>query len=64
MKKDDFFIISIVVFIFSCGLILITIGTIGDYYTKLRSIEKWDGKLPNVNSGVVPFIDVNNVKNK
>lgn len=23
-----------------------------------KAIEKWDGKLPNVNSGALPFINV------
>jgi len=27
---------------------------------KIKAIEKWDGKLPNVTGGAVPFIDVNN----
>ncbi|EHL08952.1 SPFH/Band 7/PHB domain protein [Desulfitobacterium hafniense DP7] len=26
---------------------------------KIKAIEKWDGKLPNVTGGAVPFIDVN-----
>ena len=26
---------------------------------KMKAIEKWDGKLPNVTGGAVPFIDVN-----
>lgn len=30
----------------------------GAQYVQLRAIEKWDGKLPNVNSGAVPFINV------
>lgn len=27
---------------------------------KIKAIEKWDGKLPNVTGGAVPFVDVNN----
>ncbi|AGA69282.1 membrane protease subunit, stomatin/prohibitin [Desulfitobacterium dichloroeliminans LMG P-21439] len=27
---------------------------------EMKAIEKWDGKLPNVTGGAVPFIDVNN----
>lgn len=30
----------------------------GDAYVRLKAVEKWDGKLPNVNSGVTPFINV------
>lgn len=30
----------------------------GKEYVNLKAIEKWDGKLPNVNSGAVPFINV------
>jgi regulator of protease activity HflC (stomatin/prohibitin superfamily) len=30
----------------------------GESYVKLKAIEKWDGKLPNVNGGVTPFINV------
>ena len=30
----------------------------GEAYVKLKAVEKWDGKLPNVNSGAVPFINV------
>lgn len=29
---------------------------------KIKAIEKWDGKLPSVNSGAVPFIDVKDWK--
>lgn len=29
---------------------------------KLRAIEKWDGSLPTVTGGAVPFIDINNLK--
>ena len=25
---------------------------------QLRAIEKWDGKLPNVNGGAMPFLNV------
>lgn len=30
----------------------------GEAYVKLKAVERWDGKLPNVNSGAVPFINV------
>jgi len=30
---------------------------------KLKAIEKWDGKLPNVTGGAIPFIDVNSSNN-
>ena len=30
----------------------------GAQYVQLQAIEKWDGKLPNTTSGVVPFINV------
>ncbi len=30
----------------------------GQAYVQLRAIEKWDGNLPNVMSGAVPFINV------
>ena len=30
----------------------------GDAYVRLKAVEKWDGKLPSVNSGVTPFINV------
>ena len=30
----------------------------GAQYVQLQAIEKWDGKLPNTMSGVVPFINV------
>lgn len=30
----------------------------GQAYVQLRAIEKWDGNLPNVMSGTVPFINV------
>lgn len=30
----------------------------GEAYVRLKAVEKWDGKLPNVNSGVTPFINV------
>lgn len=30
----------------------------GEAYVRLKAIEKWDGKLPSVNSGVTPFINV------
>lgn len=26
---------------------------------RIRAIEKWDGKLPQVTSGGAPFIDIN-----
>ncbi len=29
---------------------------------QIEAIKKWDGKLPNVTGGAVPFIDVNNIK--
>lgn len=29
---------------------------------EIKAIEKWDGKLPNVTGGAVPFIDVNNAQ--
>lgn len=29
---------------------------------QLKAIEKWDGRLPNVTGGAVPFIDVNNIQ--
>ena len=31
----------------------------GQAYVQLKAIEKWDGNLPNVMSGAVPFINVN-----
>ena len=31
----------------------------GAQYVQLKALEKWDGKLPNVNSGAIPFINVN-----
>ncbi|NKE71519.1 prohibitin family protein [Candidatus Manganitrophus noduliformans] len=31
---------------------------------QLRAIEKWDGKLPQVSGGAMPFIDVNSLKTK
>jgi regulator of protease activity HflC (stomatin/prohibitin superfamily) len=31
----------------------------GAAYVQLKAIEKWDGNLPNVMSGAVPFINVN-----
>lgn len=31
----------------------------GAAYVQLKALEKWDGKLPNVNSGAIPFINVN-----
>lgn len=30
----------------------------GAAYVNLKAIEKWDGKLPNVNGGAMPFINV------
>jgi prohibitin 2 len=30
----------------------------GAQYVQLKALEKWDGKLPSVNSGAVPFINV------
>jgi regulator of protease activity HflC (stomatin/prohibitin superfamily) len=30
----------------------------GESYVKLKAIERWDGKLPNVNGGAMPFINV------
>ena len=30
----------------------------GAAYVQLKAIEKWDGNLPNVMSGAVPFINV------
>jgi regulator of protease activity HflC (stomatin/prohibitin superfamily) len=30
----------------------------GKEYVELKAIEKWDGKLPTTNAGVVPFINV------
>lgn len=30
----------------------------GANYVQLKAIEKWDGKLPNVNSGAIPFVNV------
>lgn len=30
----------------------------GSEYVRLKAIEKWDGKLPSVNGGAVPFINV------
>lgn len=30
----------------------------GKDYVNLKAIEKWDGKLPNVNGGAMPFINV------
>ncbi|MDO0825695.1 prohibitin family protein [Desulfosporosinus nitroreducens] len=29
---------------------------------QIKAIEKWDGKLPNVTGGAVPFVDVNNAQ--
>jgi len=29
---------------------------------QIKAIEKWDGKLPNVTGGAVPFVDVNSVQ--
>ncbi len=29
---------------------------------QLEAIKKWDGKLPNVTGGAVPFVDVNNIQ--
>jgi len=29
---------------------------------QLKAIEKWDGRLPNVTGGAVPFIEVNNIQ--
>lgn len=29
---------------------------------QIEAIKKWDGKLPNVTGGAVPFVDVNNIK--
>ena len=29
---------------------------------QIKAIEKWDGKLPNVTGGAVPFIDVNQIE--
>jgi SPFH domain, Band 7 family protein len=29
---------------------------------QIEAIKKWDGKLPNVTGGAVPFIDINNIK--
>ena len=30
----------------------------GAAYVQLKAVEKWDGKLPNVNGGAMPFINV------
>jgi prohibitin 2 len=30
----------------------------GANYVQLKAIEKWDGKLPNVNGGAMPFLNV------
>ena len=30
----------------------------GESYVRLKAIERWDGKLPNVNGGAMPFINV------
>lgn len=35
--------------------------TITDTILQLRAIEKWDGVLPQVTSGAVPFIDLNSL---
>lgn len=34
----------------------------GRDYVQLKAIEKWDGKLPNVNGGAMPFLNVGGSK--
>ena len=44
------------------AMLLSRLTKLSQIEASIKAIEKWDGHLPKINSGAVPFIDLKSLK--